>query len=245
MEVIAFAFFASLGGYNFVKYGIEAKKHIIQGGLKRTIIGILSIFSILVAVYLLSNMGGETWLLIGILVLLTGLYALPVLPGGKNLRSLGLLKVLLLTLVWSGFAVLLPNVAQDHPLTNDVWIVWLQNILLVFILFIPFEIRDMGEDDPSIKTLPQRLGVWRTVRLGYLALFLLLGLTFFSDYLDNAKLFGIGILALLLFIVLRLTRTSKGPYYASFWVEGIPIFWWLLWTKLFPPVSGNVLAFLS
>lgn len=111
------------------------------------------------------NTSGKILLLVA--SLLTCLYALPLLPGKRNFRSLRSCKTIIVALCWAILTVLLPLVNANLELTGSVWVLFLQRILLVLALMIPFEIRDVKYDDPRLDTLPQRYGVKGTKYIGY------------------------------------------------------------------------------
>ena len=94
-----------------------------------------------------------------ILVAITGLYALPVLPRHKNFRSLSGLKILIVAAVWAGTTVILPAISQLEEINWNVKVETFQRFMLVLILLVPFEIRDLKYDSAALKTLPQRVGV--------------------------------------------------------------------------------------
>ncbi len=223
-----FLFFGSISCYNFIKYGVEAEKYIKVANSYHKGIQIFSILCLIGAVYhaaYLEVMIG--WGVVGLL-LLTGLYALPVLPGAKNLRSLGALKIFLVAAVWSGATVLLPVVSAKTPWSWDVGLETVQRFVLVLALLVPFEIRDLSYDSPALQTLPQRFGVTWMKSFGLILVALFLLLPFFKD---TVAIHNLGINALIAaffgFLVWR-TKEKQDTYYASFWVESIPIMWWLL-----------------
>jgi hypothetical protein len=87
-----------------------------------------------------------------------------------------------------------------------------------------FEIIDIQFDTLNLKTLPQRIGVQKTKQLGYFLLSLFLGIDIMiqSQWILLNFLF-IVIIAIFLFF----SHEKKSKYYTIFWVESIPIFWWL------------------
>ena len=91
-----------------------------------------------------------------------------------------------------------------------------------------FEILDLQYDDPHLKTVPQQIGVRRTKLIGILLMVGFLFLEFLDAHFKYDVLllkFGIA-LTVSLFLLFANQRKSK--YYSSFWVESIPIFWWIL-----------------
>jgi 1,4-dihydroxy-2-naphthoate octaprenyltransferase len=153
------------------------------------------------------------------------MYALPVLPQARKLRNLGILKILLVGFVWGGTTVILPYLAVEDQLPWDVHVEALQRLVLVLVLMLPFEIRDLAYDDPSLRTIPQRYGVKVTRNIGIIASLIFFVLTYFKDHYGLPELLGKAILTISLVVLLWKTRKEQGRYFASFWVEAIPMFW--------------------
>ncbi len=220
-----FVFFAIIGAYNFVKYGVEAEKYILVALRYHKNIQIVSIICLIFAIYHLSFLPKNSFIFLFFLLLLTGLYAIPVLPHTKNLRNLGGLKIFIVALVWAGTTVILPAITETIPISWDVMIETLQRFLLVLVLMVPFEIRDLAYDMPELKTLPQRFGVFNTKIFALFTVVLFYGLSFLKDSFLMIDLIGKGILFLTLGLFILLTNRNQSKYFASFWVEAIPIFW--------------------
>ena len=94
---------------------------------------------------------------------------------------------------------------------------------LICALLIPFEIYDSQHDLQTLQTIPQKFGVKKAKYFGYLFLviFCMLGLLFQFEILDI-------VIAIIGGFFIRFSSTKNSKYYTSFWVESIPIFWWLL-----------------
>jgi hypothetical protein len=153
-----------------------------------------------------------------------------VLPRSKNLRSLGGLKIFVVALVWAGATVSLPVIAAGRPVSWDVGVETLQRFLFVLILMLPFEVRDLAFDSAELRTLPQRFGVTGTKIIGACATLSFFLLALMKDSVDPSERISDGILFLILGILLGMTKKKQNRYFASFWVEAAPIFWWGLLT---------------
>ncbi len=223
-----FLFFGSIACYNFVKYGVEAKKYILVTDLHQKHIQWLSLFALGVAFYHGFFLSIKVYMVIVGLVALTGLYAVPVLPHTKNLRSLGGLKIFVVAVVWAGATVILPVIAAQHSISWDVQVEALQRFLLVLILLIPFEIRDLAYDSPELRTLPQRFGIAGAKIIGACAIVPFFLLTLLKDTVSRTELIANAILLLTLGILIWKTKRKQHRYFASFLVEAVPIFWWIL-----------------
>jgi len=220
-----FLFFSAIAAYNFVKYGVEAEKYLKLTNAYHKGIQVFSFLCLIAALYYAHFIKKETLFGIVVLVLLTGLYAVPLLPKSRNLRSLGGLKVFIVALAWAGATVGLPVLEEGNSISWDVVIEMIQRSVLVLVLLVPFEIRDLSYDAPELKTLPQRIGVGNSKLLGMLLTIVFFLLTFLKDDISVFEITGKGILMLLLGLMLWSTKERQSKYFASFWVEGIPILW--------------------
>lgn len=221
-----FLFFGTIASYNFIKYGLEAEKYILVANRYHKSIQFFSFMALGFAVYHAYFLTKETWVGLAVLVLLIGLYALPVLPKAKNLRSLGGFKVFPVALVWAGATVILPVLEIAGDLNWDVWVEALQRFIIVLVLLLPFEIRDLRFDSMELRTIPQRYGVKATKAIGIVWAVVLLLMTFLKDDLQLFDLFIKTFICLSLVLVLLLSREERSKYYATFWVEALPLFWW-------------------
>lgn len=225
IDLLGFIFFGVIVCYNFIKYGVEAYKYLIVSNAYHKIIQIFSFVSFGFALYFLLQLDAKIWWATVILGLLSALYAVPFLPSAKNLRSLGGLKIYIVAFVWAGFTVLLPVLDVQMPIGWDFWVLFLQRVLLVLVLIIPFEIRDMQWDDKDLRTLPQVLGVRRTQNLGIVLAVVFFLLTFLKDGVHQVEIVLRLALTLVLIFVLIANKKMTSRYFVSFWVEAIPVFW--------------------
>ena len=234
LNLLWFVFFASITGYNFVKYFGIAKFHHRRLASWLQVIQVFSLLCFLLMCFFAFKLSMQTIIYIGVFAIVTFLYAIPFLPKRlfmdqqKNLRSIGGLKVYVIGLVWAGVTVLLPIINSNFPLHADVWITTAQRFLFVILLILPFEIRDLNYDSLKLSTIPQKIGIRNTKILGLILGIAFLLLEFFKDDLDpkNSAISFVVIALTLLF--LKFSKKNQNNYYSSFWVEGIPIFWLIL-----------------
>ncbi len=225
IEGALLVFSGSLSCYNFIKYGFGLNNFQNTRSRRRKLIGIFSILSGLLAMFLLQNLNTAALGLLAFLMLLVFFYALPFQKKEINLRSLGILKVSIVALVWTGLTVIFPVAAYQLTWDWDVFILVIQRFLLVVALIIPFEIRDMNFDPPHIKTLPRRLGIKKTKLLGIGLLFLTLLLILLKDWVSVAEWYTRAVMIIIAGWLIWKTPSKPSAHYASFWVEAIPIFW--------------------
>ncbi|MFD2589122.1 hypothetical protein ACFSQJ_19515 [Croceitalea marina] len=222
-QLASFLFFGTIVCYNFIKYGVEAEKYLIVSNPYHKLIQGFSFLAFAFSAYFFLQLGYNLWFAIMTLLGVSVLYAIPLLPKAKNLRSLAGLKTFLVALVWMGCTVVLPLVDNDIKVTWDIGILLLQRFLLVLILLLPFEIRDLKFDKPELKTMPQRIGVEKTKTVGYVLTVFYAVLLFFKDSISIKIIVIDLLLSLVLLVVLKKTTKEQTNYFSSFWVEGIPL----------------------
>ena len=235
LDFIYFIFFATVTGYNFVKYFGLAKFHHRSLASWLKAIQIFSFLCFLGLCYFTFKLTTETLLYLLGLGVVTFLYAIPFLPkkiflDAGNLRAISGLKIYVIAFVWMSVTVIIPLLNEDYSLNNDVLIEAIQRYLYVIIAMLPFEIRDMRYDSLKLSTIPQRIGIARTKIIGVLLTVLVFLLEFFKDEFWFNKMIILGIICMLLFASLLLSNINQKKYFSGFWVEGIPIIWAILVT---------------
>jgi len=224
--VALFVFFGTIVGYNFVKYDALVRVQQKPIGLQLKIIAVLSFISVILTGYYFFQLQRITQIVSFAIFAITALYTLPFFPNKKNARNWAGVKIYIVALCWVGATLVLPYINAEIPFTANFFIKCLQRFVLVFVLILVFEIIDLTNDDPHLQTVPQTIGVRKTKILGFVLLipFWIVGILSFTfhDLMINL----IMVVMLMLFIVFANPNRSK--YYTSFWVESVPIFWWLM-----------------
>lgn len=232
--VLYFIFFASITGYNFVKYFGLARFHhrSLTNWLK--LIQVFSLMCFIGMCYFALKLE-----LISLVVILgfgvvTFLYAIPFLPNKilydkhKNLRNVSGLKVYIIALVWACVTVVLPLLNNHVPLDTNVVVTGFQRFVFVTVLMFPFEIRDLNYDSLKLATIPQQIGIKNTKMVGVLLLMLFFLLEFLKPQLNVEHTVSLLITMFVTLMFLIFANRNQGRYYSSFWVEGIPLVWLLL-----------------
>ena len=228
-ELVAFVFLSTVTGYNFVKYAGVARLHHMSLAKNLRVIQLFSLACFVGLLVMASYQRLEVILISAFLGVFTLLYAVPFLPHRKNLRSLQTIKVFIIAFVWAGTAVWLPLENFSFVFSVEVMLRFLQLFVFVLALIIPFEIRDLSYDSMELKTFPQLIGVTKTKGLGYvfLMVFLILEIVLTAQ-IEN--LISAIIIAVVLGVMIFSSSKKQSTYYASFWVELIPVIWLaLLW----------------
>ena len=223
-----FIFFGTISGYNFVKYVdlVKLNHKSLTNSLKS--IQIFTFLCFLALCYFGFLVDLKTLLYTIPFTILTVLYAVPFLSGfDKNLREVSYLKIIVVGFVWAGFTVLIPLIDVDKEISLNVLMLVLQRFFIVVVLILPFDIRDVIYDAISLQTIPKKVGVEKTKKLGLM----LLVITLVLEYLFNSSNIvktPFMIFFFLMILFLMRAKTDQSKYYSSFWVEALPIVWWLL-----------------
>lgn len=232
--VLYFIFFATITGYNFVKYFGLARFHhrSLTNWLK--VIQVFSLLCFIGMCYFALKLEPMSLIVILAFGIVTFLYAIPFLPNKilydkhKNLRNVSGLKVYIIALVWAGVTVVLPLLNNHVPLYADVVVASFQRFVFVAVLMFPFEIRDLNYDSLKLATIPQQIGVKKTKIVGVLLLMVFFFLEFLKPQLNVEHIVIVLITTFITLMFLIFANRNQGKYYSSFWVEGIPIYWLLL-----------------
>lgn len=233
-NILYFNFYATITGYNFVKYFGVAKFHHRRLTTWLKSIQLFSLTCFVFMCFYAYQLEFETLIYIGGFGLLTFLYAIPFLPkhifldSQQNLRSIGGLKIYLIALMWSGVTVFLPLINNDALLDIDVMVAGVQRYLFIMALMLPFEIRDLQYDSLKLSTIPQKIGITKTKLMGVLLISLFCLLQFFKDELIAIESWVLITSGLLTGLLIVLARKEQGRFYSSFYVEGLPILWLVL-----------------
>ena len=226
-----FALFATFISYNFIRYYDSSKIYITFAGWLKTHkieLFLLNLVSLIFLIVLTLKLRTEALFLLIPFTLATIFYVVPFTPQNKNLRDISGLKLILITISWAGVTVLFPIMNNEYLLTKDVWIVFIQRVIFLFAVTIPFDIRDLKHDTPEMKTIPQIIGVKKSKLLGsfLLLIFYLLDFFRFSGF-ENSVIIT-ALITVLSLILLNLSTENRSKYYTSFWMESLPILWFLL-----------------
>lgn len=234
-SVLYFIFYATITGYNFVKYFGLVKFHHRSLANWLKVIQVFSAFCFLLLCYYAFQLETKTLLYLFGFAVVTFLYAFPFLPKHifldqqQNLRSISGLKIYIIGLVWAGVTVLIPLLDTNYNIFQlDVWLTVLQRFLFVIVLMLPFEIRDLRYDSLKLATLPQKIGVKQTKILGGILLLVFYLLEFLKDKIHTISSMVLFIVTSVALLFLMFSKENQGKYYSGFWVESMPVIWLLL-----------------
>ncbi|MDY8134494.1 hypothetical protein [Aquimarina sp. 2201CG5-10] len=226
--IFFFSFFCSLLAYNFIKYSKVTKLYHQRLTKSMKSIRLLTLLSAILFVYFAFQVSYKTLLYLSPFIALTILYAVPVFPNKKNLRSVAGVKIFIIASVWAGTTVLVPMVYAEGGLTFDLFIEMIQRFLFIVVMMLPFEVRDLQYDDIALETIPQKIGITRTKVFGSILLVIFLLLTAIKDVLSSTEILSTIAITTISLLFLWGTEKKQSEYYCSFWVESVPIMWLLI-----------------
>lgn len=233
-NLLFFIFFASITGYNFVKYFGLAKFHHRRLADWLQLIQIFSFICFIMMCFFITQLEIRTLFYIMIFAGITFLYAVPFLPKTmlidqqKNLRSISGIKIYVIALVWAGVTVLLPLLNNGYSINTEVWLTAVQRFFLLIVLILPFEIRDLQYDSLRLSTIPQKIGIENTKITGIILGVLFVLLEFLKMKPHYSQIIIAVTVTSLTLAFLIFSKENQNEYYSSFWVESIPICWLLL-----------------
>lgn len=222
--VAVFAYCGTMFSYNFMKYDGLFRVKKTAGATVKIIVALstLALVAAGVCFFYLERISQITSV---IFFGLTALYTVPFFPNTKNLRNWSGVKIYIVALCWAGITLVLPLVNAEIAIGHDVYIKFTQRFLLIIILILVFEIIDLKEDDPHLKTIPQQIGVQKAKWLNLFLLIPFYFLEFFKIEIDNSQVMANIILVLATALFTIFAHPNRPKYYTLFWVEAIPIFW--------------------
>ncbi len=220
-----FIFFASVSGYNFVKYAGIAKLFHLSLAKNLRIIQVFSLLCFIALIYFTLKLSLEVIIAGGIMGIFTLFYAVPLFGGGKNLRSLPGIKIFIIAIVWGGSTVVLPLINAGEYLGFEAILDFLQRLFLVIVLTLPFEIRDLDFDNEELGTIPQKLGVSVTRIFGSILIFLIFSIELFQKSFNSTEFLAMMVMLGVTGFFLWISGRDQGKYFASFWVEALPVFY--------------------
>jgi hypothetical protein len=226
--LFVFVFCSTLLTYNFIKYTTTASSYYHVQGKRLKSIRALSFFCGFMSVCSCAFLPLSTLWLALFLGLLSFFYVIPVTSKFQGFRNIKYVKSIIVAVVWASVVVVLPVSVFNIYFTLDLFIFWCVMFCWVLATLIPFEIRDLPWDNPSMRTLPQILGVKGAKRVAYVAV----GCVFVLELLGHgwrwSAMTDTGLICVMVLSTLWYTKPVQSKYFASFWVESLAIFWFFI-----------------
>ncbi|MDV7187102.1 hypothetical protein R3X25_07395 [Lutibacter sp. TH_r2] len=229
-----FVAFSIVVSYNFIRY-YEIKTNRLKWFKSwfetyKIFIFLVSIISLILGSILLLKMNLDTksTSLLLLFYLITLFYVIPFSKKNKkefSFRNFPFIKIYSIAFAWAGVTVLFTLSVYNIEFTADVWIEFLQRFLILIVITLPFDIRDLLTDPKELKTIPQTLGVLKSKYYGSILLVVFYGLEFLKG---NPLLKSTLLIAIITFIFLLFSTPKNNRFYTALWVESIPIFWLII-----------------
>ncbi len=159
---------------------------------------------------------------------MTFFYVVPLFKIGNieiSFRNFPSIKIFSICIAWAGISVFFPLYEAHTIIDLDVYLEFIQRFLLLIVIALPFDIRDVKVDSDSLKTLPQVLGIKATKIVGLVLLFEFVLLELFKQNFSRDGMFILIIIAIISGLFLWFSSPFKTRHYTSFWVESTPIIW--------------------
>lgn len=157
----------------------------------------------------------------------TILYVLPAKNKTRGLRHIPGLKLFLIGFTWAGVSFYFPLEEAHHADLQGKGLYFLQRFLFVLAITIPFDIRDLQFDQPELATLPQVLGIDNAKVIAIVALLGFLSIDVFLIDLNTIEFKIHVMVSLIAAVFIAFSSPLRKRFYTMFWVEAIPIIWYL------------------
>ena len=229
---LAFIFFGTVTGYNFIKYALSAGFQHRSLSANLRLVQLFSLVCFLTLIYFTLKLSVETLLWIGFFGLFTVFYTVPIFPNKKNLRSLHGVKVFVIAFVVTGLTLIVPLIHHGISLEPEIGWIFAQRVAFIVAVMIPFEIRDLKRDILSLGTIPQQVGTKNAKMIGIFLLVLFVVLEFIQTESTLESRISVIATAIISSGFIVFSSKDQSRYYASFWVDAIPIFWFLIFWSL-------------
>jgi len=225
---LGFVFFSTLFAYNFQRIvKIKINRSEISGNRAKWINqNINVIYAILILSFGLTSYFAyffikDVWIFIVLISFLSFFYVWKIPFLKINLRNIPTIKIYVLALTWVLTTVILPLFLFGNLSYNFNTILLLVGALLFIIsITIPFDIRDVNLDHPKQKTIPQIIGVKKSVVLAIVLLIISHSLFMFYKHQFNWAIF---IHLFLSALLIGKTKINKHDLFFSGGIDGLLI----------------------
>ena len=227
-----FVFFSTMLSYNFIRMfqvdRLNSMTAVWIKANKKALIVLNSLAFIGSGYYLLRFRLVEIFALFPF-VLATLFYVFPFKNKVSGLRNVPGLKLFLISITWTGLTLYLPLFSAEFQNSEQLYASMAQRFLFIFAITIPFDIRDAKFDLPGLNTIPQVLGVNRSKMIAILGLVIVVVLDIRVVY-EDSNYFWINFFIMgLSMLMIAFSGLQRRRFYTAFWIEALPILWYLLY----------------
>ena len=140
-------------------------------------------------------------------------YVMPMSLSKYSLRNIPYLKIFLIAGSWAALSIF-----WWRPINHETLLLFLIRFIIVLVITLPFDIRDMEEDKKNqLKTIPIFLGHQKTMALIFTLLFLAICL---AQFLSQTPVFDYCIIALAT-VALSFYHLKRSDFYYYFVLDGL------------------------
>lgn len=185
---------------------------------------IYSILGAIGSVYFYFNLSSKLQISILVPAFISLIYILPIFSGKRRLRDFNLVKIFLISLVWSFVIGVIPYIEVKGRL--DVWgiLFALEKFLFIFAITIPFDVRDLEFDKANeVKTIPAVIGIKKAYKISYLVMaliFVIIIILYSQKIYSTAIALALAISYQVTGFALQLSKGKKDDYYYSGLLDG-------------------------
>ncbi len=230
-ETGLFVFFSTIVSYNFIRLlNIPEHKNWITIWFvkhKKAII-ILSIVCCIACVYFATDFNSNAIVVLIPFIILTLFYGMPLPNRLFSLRKIPGLKILVIAFCFAGVTVIFPLVQNSIKISSIIGVLFIQRLLFVILITIPFDIRDVDFDNSKLKTIPQYFGIISAKLIGVFLGVIIVLIDFIFLFENQITSYIVMIVTSVSVILLLFSNNKQPKYYSTFWVESIPIVWYVL-----------------
>jgi len=238
-EIISplFVFFATVISYNAIRFiNIDKIRNasavwIRSYKVQLLVLNIICAIGLAITMYLIKF---KAIVVLTPFVLATSLYVSPFKMWKLNLRDVPGIKLFLIAFSWAGVTVLFPIIQNEVEIGNNIILLISERFLFIVAVAIPFDIRDIDYDNPKLFTLPQAIGIKKSKLVAIISLILFFMLDVYRSYNFENTILVIFLVTIISSIMITFSNKDQSNYYSSFWMEGIPIIWFLLASTIGP-----------
>lgn len=226
-----FVFFSTILSYNFIRFMDLPLRETFFGNwfyTNKIPLILISILSSVFSLYLLIEFELIALIVLAPFVVLTFFYGMKLPKKAISLRRIPGLKIFVIAFCFAGITVLFPLVQNEVAISLEIIPLFVQRLLFVILITLPFDIRDINYDSKALKTIPQLFGVRVAKILGAILFFVILILAFYNYTEKSIDFYIITLMSLLATSLLLFAKQNQPKYYSSFCVEALPIVWYII-----------------
>ena len=226
--LVVLAFTATLFTYNFQRIARHREKmenasgrHLWILGRKNGLIGLVALAGVVSVILFFLLFRVEDLLLAVPLLVVAILYAVNFIgkSNRKALRDLPVIKIFLIAVSWGVVTVLVPVYHKIGFQFGDSVSLFAVVCIYILAITIPFDVRDLPHDEKEKNTLPQLLGVKKSLVLSGVLLIAVVVISFFQQHL----FYGIIAVCVVSIVLVNQTSEKKGELFYTGILDGLII----------------------